>query len=366
MDSDYYGLRQQPFQMRPDARLFYASSVHRRGFAHLAYGLAQREGFIVITGEIGAGKTTLIDRMCGELDQSLVVARLATTQLSGDDMLRMVADGFGAEPEGNKAAVLRGITAVLRRPGPRHLLIVDEAQGLSFGALEELRMLSNLTLPGQPPLQTILLGQPQLGRLLASPELEQLRQRVLASYHLVGLTAAETGAYVMHRLRGAGWQGRPAWDEAALAAVHRFTGGIPRRINRLCTRVMLSGALEEAETISAAMVEVTAMELEEDLAGPSPASLPALPAVSAHSTATPSWMTRPQPEPAVLETAMAASEGSAGMASMPAPIAAAPSPAVPSPAVPNRVPPETSTVAAGKRRGWFSQLFSGSSGARPR
>jgi general secretion pathway protein A len=350
MNSDHYGLRQQPFQMSPDARLFYASSAHRRAFAHLFYGLAQREGFVVVTGEVGAGKTTLIDRMCSELDsRSFVVGRIATTQLSGDDMVRMVADAFGTEPEGDKASVLRGITAALRRPGPRHLLIVDEAQGLTHSALEELRMLSNVTLPGQPPLQTILMGQPQLGRMLASPELEQLRQRVLASYHLGPLTAEETQAYVLHRLRGVGWEGRPAWDEAALAAVHRYSGGIPRRINRLCARVMLSGALEEAETITGAMVEITAMELEEDLGGPfsglqaqpelaKSGVLPALRSTPEHGEV-PAWQPA-SPEPAALPPVH------------PGVRAGAPLPAGP-PA------PEPPHFARATPPGWFSQLFLG-------
>ena len=268
MHSEYYGLHAQPFQMTPDARMYFPSTVHQRAHAHLTYGLAQREGFVVVTGEVGAGKTTLIERICGELDPaSFVVARIATTLVSGDDVLRMVADAFGADPEGHKSSVLRGITYALRNTMRRHLLIVDEAQGLPFEALEELRMLSNVTQPGQPPLQTILIGQPQLRRMLVSPELNQLRQRVLASYHLVGLTRDETHDYVKHRLNAVGWAGRPAWDDAALDTVYLHTDGIPRRINRLCARVMLSGALEEAERLTADMVEMTALELDGDLGG---------------------------------------------------------------------------------------------------
>ncbi len=271
MHSDYYGLRENAFQMTPDARLFFASSVHRRALAHLAYGIAQHEGFIVVTGEVGAGKTTLIERLCGDLDPAgFVVARISTTLVSGDDILRMVADAFSAPADGNKASVLRGITTALRGTRRRHLLIVDEAQGLPLDAIEELRMLSNVTQPGQPPLQTLLMGQPQLRRLLASEELAQLRQRVLASFHLGSLTREETHGYVLHRLGAVGWIGRPHWDPAALDAVHRHAGGIPRRINRLCARVMLAGALEGLERFDAPLVEATAMELEEDLGGGPP------------------------------------------------------------------------------------------------
>ncbi|WP_149538456.1 AAA family ATPase [Siccirubricoccus phaeus] len=268
MQIDFYGFREHPFLMTPDARLFYASSVHARAYAHLMYGLAQREGFVVITGEVGAGKTTLVERLCAELDpEGFAIARIVTTQVSGDDLLRLVADSFGAQPEGDKAAVLRSVIAALRHVEKRHLLIVDEAQGLAAPALEELRMLSNVTQGGQAVLQTMLLGQPQLRRTMASPDLDQLRQRVLASYHLGGLSAEETSAYVEHRMRAVGWDGRPHWEKAALELVFRHSDGVPRRINRLCSRVLLAGALEQAEAISGPMVEAVALELAEDLGG---------------------------------------------------------------------------------------------------
>ncbi|WP_291298692.1 AAA family ATPase [Elioraea sp.] len=267
----FYGFDDHPFLMTPDARLFYASSVHSRAQAHLIYGLEQREGFVIITGEVGAGKTTLIERLCAQLDPtSFAVARIMTTQVSGDDLLRLVADGFGVPSDGNKAQLLRGITDMLRggeQVGRRHVLIVDEAQALPMPALEELRMLSNITEGGRALLQVVLLGQPQLRRTMASPDLDQLRQRVLASFHLGGLSREETHAYVEHRLRAVGWTGNPAWHADALDIVHRFSGGIPRRINRLCSRVLLGAALEQSREITAEMVETTARELEGDLSG---------------------------------------------------------------------------------------------------
>lgn len=265
---DHYGFREHPFQMTPDARLFYPSSGHSRAYAHLMYGLAQKEGFIVVTGEVGAGKTTLVERLCGELDpQGFVIARVVTTQVTGDDLLRLVADAFGAPADADKSAVLRGVVARLKQAERRHLLIVDEAQALNHGALEELRMLSNVTEGGRAVLQTILLGQPQLRGLLASPDLDQLRQRILASYHLGGLSREETHAYVEHRMRAVGWIGEPAWEDGALDLVYRYTDGIPRRINRLCSRVLLGGALEQSPVLTAPMVEATALELEDDLGG---------------------------------------------------------------------------------------------------
>ncbi|NKC30564.1 AAA family ATPase [Falsiroseomonas selenitidurans] len=268
MLGEIYGFRAHPFQMTPDHRLFYESSVHGRAYAHLLYGIAQREGFVVVTGEVGAGKTTLVERLCSQLDPNgFAIARVSTTQVAGDDLLRLVADAFGAEPEGNKAAVLRGISTALRNGVRRYLLIVDEAQGLAPPALEELRMLSNVTEGGQAPMQTILLGQPQLRRTLASPDLDQLRQRVLACYHLGALSREETHAYVEHRMRAVGWLDHPRWDSAALDLVHHHSEGIPRRINRLCSRVLLGAALERAEVLSVPLVEATAIELEEDLGG---------------------------------------------------------------------------------------------------
>jgi type II secretory pathway predicted ATPase ExeA len=263
---EFYGFHEHPFQMTPDARLFYASSVHSRAYAHLMYGISQGEGFVVVTGEVGAGKTTLVERLCGELDPAgFVVARISTTQVAGDDLLRLVADAFGADPEGNKASLLRGITAALRTGDRRFLLIVDEAQGLAPAALEELRMLSNVTEGGRAPMQTILLGQPQLRRTLASPDLDQLRQRVLACYHLGALSREETHAYVEHRMRAVGWEGDPRWEADALDLIYKHSAGIPRRINRLCSRILLSGALEQSHVLTGQLVDATAIELEDDL-----------------------------------------------------------------------------------------------------
>jgi general secretion pathway protein A len=272
MYEKFYDFTAMPFQLTPDSRFFYGSKGHSRAIAHLIYGLSQGEGFIIVTGEVGAGKTTLVERLWSELDRdTYTLARINTTQVSGDDLFRLSMNAFGINATGmDKATLLRDFEDMVRAyaaGGRRCLLVVDEAQNLSLPALEELRMLSNVSIDGRSPLQTILLGQPQFRRKLASPDLDQLRQRVLASYHLGPLSEEETRAYVEYRLNAVGWHGNPEWTGGAFAAIYRYTGGIPRRINRLCSRVLLYGALEEAGTITGPMVDSTARELQQDLEG---------------------------------------------------------------------------------------------------
>ncbi len=273
MYETYYRLSGIPFQLTPDSRFFFGSSGHSRAISHLIYGLSQAEGFIIITGEVGAGKTTLVEQLWSQLDrQTYVISRVVTTQVSGDDLMRLALGGFGIDAQGaDKSALLQRFQQMVQAnhvAGRRCLLVVDEVQNLSFAALEELRMLSNITVDGHASLQTILLGQPQFRPMLASPDLEQLRQRVLASYHLGPLSEAETRAYIEHRMRTVGWTGEnPYWDDGAFATVFRNTLGIPRKINTLCSRVLLYGALEQASTITGSMVEDTARELHQDLGG---------------------------------------------------------------------------------------------------
>jgi general secretion pathway protein A len=266
----YYQLAGIPFQLTPDSRFFFGSSGHNRAISHLIYGLAQEEGFIVITGEVGAGKTMLVEQLWSQLDRrDYVLARIVTTRVSGDELFRLTMSSFGVGDDSvDKATLLHLFERMAcdqRAASRRCLLVIDEAQNLSMAALEELRMLSNITVAGRASIQTILLGQPQFRVTLANAGLEQLRQRILASYHLGPLSEEETRAYIEHRLRRVGWNDDPAWEDTAFACVYRCTGGIPRRINTLCSRVLLRGAIEEAHTIIGPMVEITANELSHDL-----------------------------------------------------------------------------------------------------
>ena len=271
MYAEFYGLTARPFQLTPDARFFFESTVHRQAMAYLVYGLHHAEGFIIITGEIGAGKTILVDNLLSTIDRTtFVAAKIVTTHLAGDDLLHMVAAGFGVAKEGlTKGSLLQRISDFAlsqHRTGKRLLLIIDEAQNLSFEALEELRMLSNIVLDRTMVLQSFLLGQPQFRTILASPRLEQLRQRVTAAYHLGPLSEAESRAYVEHRLRRAEWKGDPSFTEDCFPLIHQHTGGVPRQINTLCSRLLLFGFLEQLHTLTADSVEKVANDLREEIA----------------------------------------------------------------------------------------------------
>ncbi|RTL57984.1 MAG: DUF2075 domain-containing protein [Rhodocyclaceae bacterium] len=265
----YYGLTEKPFQTTPDPSYYFASRQHRRAMAYLDYGLHRNEGFIVITGEVGAGKTTLVRNLFSKLDPSLIVsAHLVSTQLDAENALRMVANAFGVPTrEANKADLLVTFEAFLvdaYRAGKRCLLVVDEAQNLSMQAVEELRMLSNFQLDTHSLLQSFLIGQPEFRHTLQSPQMTQLRQRVIAACHIGPLEEKEVQAYVEHRLKHAGWTDSPQFSADAFPAIFHATGGIPRRINTVCDRLLLSGFLSDTKAFTGEDVEEVAKEMESE------------------------------------------------------------------------------------------------------
>ena len=267
MYDQFYGLTGRPFQLTPDPQYYFESATHRKALSYLGYGLAQGEGFIVITGEVGAGKSTLVSHLMQSVDKSrLTAATIVTSQLDGIDLVHMAAASFGIDTRGlDKASTLKSIENFLHaeaRTGRRCLLVVDEAQNLSIDALEELRMLSNFQLGSSALLQIFLLGQPEFRDLVRdAPELEQLRQRVIATHHLEPMQANEVEPYIIHRLSRAGWNGSPSFSPESFGALFAKTGGVPRKLNTLMNRVMLMGAVEQASRVDASLVEAVVADM---------------------------------------------------------------------------------------------------------
>ena len=267
----HYGLTGRPFQLTPDPKFWFETATHRKAMAYLGYGLAQREGFVVVTGDIGTGKTTLMGHLTDTLDPAaLHVIKLVSTAIEAEDLLRIVATALGVDPAGlTKAQLLtvieRGLLSVART-GRRTLLVIDEAQALPISALEELRMLSNFQAGGHALLQIVLLGQPEFrDRLHGAEGLEQLRQRVIAIHHLDPMEEHEVADYIAHRLALVGWQGRPDFADDAFGALFEGSGGVPRRLNLLAGRVMLQAAIEDLDLIDGRTVRRVLRDLDADL-----------------------------------------------------------------------------------------------------
>ena len=267
MYEQFYGFSERPFQLTPDPAFFFESVTHKKALSYLGYGLNQGEGFIVITGEVGAGKSTLVGHLRNKIDADRVtIGEVVTSGLDGDAMITMAAHSFGfSVPSGDKAAALTAIETFLHeeaRAGRKVMLIVDEAQNLSVGALEELRMLSNFHLGSQPLLQMVLLGQPEFRQLLEEwDELEQIRQRVIAAHHLEAMQPEEIEQYVVHRLSHVGWEGNPEFEAQVWKRIFEESRGIPRLINRLMSRLLMRGAARSQSRIDVALVDAVVEEM---------------------------------------------------------------------------------------------------------
>ncbi len=274
MYESFYGLASKPFQLNPDPSFYFGSKQHRRAKAYLEYGLLRNEGFIVITGEIGAGKTTIVRGLLESMDPNAVTAaNLVSTQLDAEDTLRMVGAAFGVRVKDvSKADLLMALEAFLVTQvseGKRSLLIVDEAQNLTPRAVEELRMLSNFQFGKQALLQTFLVGQPEFREILQHPNMQQLRQRVTATCHIGPLDVEETKGYIEHRLKCAGGSGRPSFGEGTFESIFKATAGIPRRINSVCDRLLLLGFLSNKEELVVTDVDEVVNEMRDEAGGTS-------------------------------------------------------------------------------------------------
>ena len=269
MHEDYFQLDSSPFKLIPDPAYFYGSQSHNKAMAYLHYGLRQAEGFIVITGPIGSGKSMVIGHLLDQLDRSdVVAAQLLPGSIDPSELVGQILASFRIEAEvDSRTGRLEAFEDYLfdmLHAGRRALLVVDEAQSLTKATLEELRMLSNLDYDGTPLMQVFLVGQPEFREDIAGDDMEQLRQRVIASYHLENLTKQETREYILHRLSVAGWKGRPEFSEDVTDRIHGLVGGRPRRINTLCSRIMLTCAMEKSDKVSVEIVNSVFAELEEE------------------------------------------------------------------------------------------------------
>jgi putative secretion ATPase (PEP-CTERM system associated) len=263
----FYNLRERPFSLSPDPEYLYPSRVHKEALSYLRYGIEGHAGFIVITGDIGCGKTTMLQTVLGGLDRQTSVSRLVNTNLDARELIEAVMLDFGLDPgQGRgKPHLLRDLARYLieqRSAGRLTLLVIDEAQNLSPSALEEIRMLSNLETEKSKLIQIVLVGQPDLRQVLARPELEQLRQRITVSYHLKPLDAAETSAYINHRLRRAAIGAPLEFSRDVSDLIHLHAGGVPRKINVIADAVLLFGYGEEQKVVTVDLTHEVLEELE--------------------------------------------------------------------------------------------------------
>ena len=304
MYEKYYGLKERPFQLTPSLNLFYASKLHKRALAYLQYGLSQGEGFIVITGDVGTGKTTIANQLLSQLNQDEIIAKqIVTSKLEPDDLIRMIASCFNlVVTEHTKASYLDAIYNFLKRLHAQHrraLLLVDEAQNLPLASIEELRMLSNFQLNGKPLLQSFLLGQNELNAIIQAENMEQFRQRIIASSNLSAFQLEDTKAYVQYRLQQAGGD-KALLEDDCYQLVQQYSRGIPRKINTFMDRVLLFGYLEECPKITATHVRTVLEELSQEIANQAPAA----PAISQPTAATTSQNAMLNEFTAVLDSAI--------------------------------------------------------------
>ena len=269
MYESFYGLHKAPFRLTPDPYFFFNSHTHKRGTAYLRYAMQQGEGFVVITGEPGTGKTELMFNLINKFDDPHVVfAKIVSTNLQADDLLELVAASFELYTEDlGKGILLKKLENFFigcARQNKQVFLLIDEAHNLSTASLIELSMLSNFQLGEKAILRCFLLGQEPLEKKLEEPELTHLRQRVIASAHLDPLDEAETAEYIKHRLTRAGWRGDPQFHDNAYPPIHKFTGGIPRQINFFCNRLLLQGYIDELHKIDVGVVHNVIRELLEE------------------------------------------------------------------------------------------------------
>ena len=266
MYREFYGLMRRPFEMTPDPSFLYLGEAHREGLATLSYGVSSGKGFVLLTGEVGTGKTTLLHSLLGQLDTTTASAYIFNPRLEPLDFLHLLFEEFGIEETcQTKAEYLLALNRFLISRLEQNLstlLIIDEAQNLSPEMLEEVRLLSNLETPTSKLIQIMLVGQPELKEVLARPELRQLRQRIALRHHLRPFDEKETADYVQGRLEKAGHTGRPIFKKSALKEIYNLSGGTPRLVNSICDSALLLGYSRQQAQVSGAEIREVALDLE--------------------------------------------------------------------------------------------------------
>jgi general secretion pathway protein A len=251
----YYGFKEMPFNITPDPRFLYLSPTHQEALQHLKFGVQERKGFIALIGEVGCGKTTICRRFLNELDPARFdTALILNPRVTETQMLKAILTELGethlARSQNDLVAQVNQVLLERIGRGRDIVLIIDEAQNLSFDVLEQIRLLSNLETDQQKLLQIVLMGQPELKEILAREELRQLRQRILVHYELNPLSLADTRHYIQHRLTLAGGSGRPTFTPWAYRAIHGYSKGVPRIVNNLCDKAMLAAFIQESDEVN--------------------------------------------------------------------------------------------------------------------
>ncbi len=266
MYEQFFGFTEKPFSVTPDTKYFFPSEKHEEALNNLLFAILERKGFAVITGEIGSGKTTVWHKMLNRLVRGTKIGLIINTHLTPKQMMMAILEEFEIPykdtwPKVKMLVALHRFLLEQISLGFNVVLVIDEAQNLNASTLEEVRMLSNLETEKEKLIQIILMGQPELRDILALPELEQLRQRIAVYYHLDPLTEEETCNYIAHRLKVAGSNGAVIFDDSALSKIYTYSGGVPRRINAICDRALLTGFIREQKTISSEVIDEVAKEI---------------------------------------------------------------------------------------------------------
>jgi len=266
MYEKFFELDKKPFELVPNPEFLFLSKSHKKAIVYLDYGLKEHAGFILVTGEVGSGKTTIVRNLLKNLDDTVTLSKVFNTKVTSEQLIAMVNDDFGLDTaHKDKITLLRELTDFLidqHAAGRWPTLIIDEAQNLSGELLEEVRMLSNLETDTSKLLQIILVGQPELRKTLAQPELRQLRQRISISCHLMPLSRQETEDYIFHRLEIAGNRNAVSFDEGSIDIIYSFSRGIPRLVNIICDFLMLSAFAEETKRMTRELVQEVIGEIE--------------------------------------------------------------------------------------------------------